>query len=271
MSGQAKFNFLRWVLWLLCLALCRTPFAAQDHKITTQNDQCDQYLLKLAIKDEKYGYHWRVSRCEGKYPVEVSGGALLRIVSLTEYFENFGNTGSNTLQVVWPRYGTESVRLRAVSLKRQLYYRMDLPSAPTSYDWPLDLVKAVGLTSKEIGILGWTMGTVGTATTRREIYLPLHLQAGRVTPATKYEVVLLPGAALKDLFYSLSLVGNDGRVGQILVKNQSLRGSYYSAGQATRLTLPELKSKGIYFLEVGAILQDGRPATTTLWFYHKGR
>jgi len=249
---------------LLFLAFLASPLLAQE-------GQCDQYLVKSAA-DDAQGYRWRVSRCEGRYAQDVSGSGLLRIVSLTESFEDFMSTSVRSLRITWPLYGREGVRLRAISLRRRLYFRMDRenPREATAYDWPSDVVRNIGLVKKEIGVLGWAAAAFGN--TRREIYLPLRIgQSSRPSQATMYEVVVLPGAALKDMYYSLAPVGAEGRPGVFLKKNQSLGGSYYSAGQAVRLVLPELRNPGVYFLEVGAVLQDGRPATVTMWFYHAAR
>ncbi len=83
---------------------------------------CDPSLTQVKTA---FGYRDRGDRCEGVYIKEVSSTALT-VASFTEVFEPYDLQSSEPLHLAWDRPpGNASVRLRAQSLRRRLYYRMD--------------------------------------------------------------------------------------------------------------------------------------------------
>ena len=55
------------------------------------------------------------------------------------------------------------MHLRAYGLRRKLYYRMDAkrPASPRWFDWPADLLGALNIPKRELGVVGWIRQPVG--------------------------------------------------------------------------------------------------------------
>src|SRR5882672_11405890 len=106
--------------WLMCLPfmLASSLCIAAD----LANGACDPGLQPAG--GSEVGYAVRGDRCEGLYVQEVSGGTL-EVASLTENFKGYKFAKDKPLLVEWPAPGDAQVQVRASSLKRKLYYRMD--------------------------------------------------------------------------------------------------------------------------------------------------
>jgi hypothetical protein len=227
---------------------------------------CDPHLLGPA--SDPYSYRLRGDRCEGVYIQEVAG-APLSIVSWTAAFPNYDLTSHQPLRLEWDLADSrERVRLRAQSLRRKLYYRMDAlsQSGSTSYQWPLDLLAAIRIARDEIGVVGLAEADVGDS--RREVYVPLRIaQSGKPPSVAEYHLVLLPGTELKEVF--VTLVAAKGAL--VLKEGEPLGYGYYPAERPVDVPVAAPRESGIYRLEVGATHKSGGASTIELWFYHPGR
>jgi hypothetical protein len=231
---------------------------------------CDSSLVPR--DSDPQGYRLRGDRCEGIYIREVAGSAELVVASFTESFGEFQTTSDSSLRLAWPPLGRDAVRLRAQGLKYRLHYRMDSirPPGSSGYTWPLAVLAALRVGRQDIGVVGYTAQQVGNSTL--EVYLPLRIsERGEALPSHMYRLVLLPGAELNEVYLSLAPVGRDGRPGKFLQRDQALRRSYYPAERPISVDLPEPYSRGIYYLEIGAVLGRGGSSTATMWFYSPGR
>ncbi len=232
-----------------------------------ESGPCDPQLLQPA--GNPYGYRLRGDRCEGLYVQEVSGAPLV-ITSWTRTFVDYDLHTKRPLKIEWdsPRGGGD-VHLRAQSLRRRLYYRMDATRSVSgkSFSWPSDLLAALQVSRKDVGVVGITRGLAGE--TEQEIYLPLRIgEGGGAARAGSYQLVLLPGAELKELFLTLTdFAGGKGRV----LKNGAPVGyGYYPAERPIEIPISGAQPRGLYRLEVGATLRGGGASAVELWFYHPG-
>lgn len=216
-----------------------------------------------------YAYRQRGDRCEGIYIQEVSGAPLV-IASWTESFPDYDLHSKQPLMIEWQGLrGTGDVRLRAQGLRRRLYYRMDTlrPSGSKSFAWPSDLLSALNIAKGDVGIVGMTRGLVGQA--EREIYLPLRIgQGGKATRTGNYQLVLLPGADLKEVFISLTALNGSKR--SLLKDGEPVGYGYYPAERPIEIPISGAQARGLYHLEIGATLKSGGAAAAELWFYHPG-
>lgn len=252
------------------LALATFVWASCASRAPAQEGPCDPRLLQP--KDDPQGYRLRGDRCEGIYIREVAGSSDLVVVSLTESFEDFDPTSYKNVMVEWQRFGSDAPRIRAQGLKYRLHYRMDTvrPPGSISYAWSPDLLAALKIKRQDIGIVGFTPQVVGNVP--REVYLPLRVsQQTKGVRAPRYQVVLLPGEELSQVFLTLAQVGKDGSPATFLRKGEALGGSYYPADRPISVILPELNAPGIYYLEFGATLKQGGSSTESIWFYHAGQ
>jgi hypothetical protein len=233
-----------------------------------QGSYCDPSLSQSA--DNPYGYRLRGDRCEGIYIKEVSTTIL--IASFTESFEDYDLNSGKALQVEWHKAsGNESVRLRSRGLRRRLYYRMDTvrPPGSTSYTWPLDILAALNLQRKDIGVVGLTRYAVGES--ERDVYIPLRIrQRGNLSQSGSYKLVLVPGVELTKMFISLVPVGTDGHPHAFLKADEALSLGFYPAERGIDIPLSGLTTPGICYLRIGATLSSGGTSTVEIWFYHPG-
>jgi hypothetical protein len=220
------------------------------------------------MKDDPYGYRLRGDRCEGIYVKEV-GGEALRVVSLTEFVEDFDAATGKNLLVEWTTPVNAAVHLRAYALRQRLYYRMDAirPVGTTSYSWPSNLLAIFNLARNELGIVAWTSYRAGN--TNRDVHIPLRIRQQAATiPSRDYQLVLLPSVELAEVFISLAPVGRDGLPGAFIMKDRPLKHGYYPAGLGIVITIPKPRTSGIYSLEIGATLRANGSSATSVWFYH---
>lgn len=261
-------TFLRVPFAGLILALLAAPCIAEVVVA------CDPGLE--AASGRATAYQHRGDRCEGIYALKVSS-TKLRLGSFTARFDGFDPAQSDGLEIEWPTLPANeaSVRLRAYSLNPRTYYRMDtsVPASSRLFRWPVELLAALDLGRPEIGVVGWTTDKHCQGT---ETYLPLRIHPAGDSDASDgasdnadpsaYEVVVVPGEKLKEIFLTVSPAeGNDAPP---LVQNQPLGYGFYPAREPTLFSLDAPESPGLYRVDLAARFHRGGSATETFCFYH---
>jgi hypothetical protein len=236
--------------------------------VSAQQSPCDPNLTQLGQNPQ--GYRLRGDRCEGIYIQPVSGSTTLLVASFTEFFEDFDPSLSGQLSVEWSPPADTSIHLRAYALREKLYYQMDtlVAGGKTTYLWPAGVLNALHLSRQDIGVVGFTEYYVGGE--NRILYVPLSIRAKNQEPKQGYQLVLLPGAELKEVFISLAQVGTDGQPHSFLISDRPLGKGYYPAERGILIEIPRLKTPGVYYLEIGATSRYGGPITQRMWFYQAG-
>jgi hypothetical protein len=226
---------------------------------------CDPTLTQV---DTPLGYRDRGDRCEGVYIKEVSSTALT-IASFTEVFEPYDLKSSEPLHVDWDRTpGKASVRLRAQSLRRRLYYRMDavLPPEKTSFNWSPSLLASLNIPSVDLGLVALSKYSWGKL--ERDVYLPLRVrQSAKPSKTGSYKLVAVPGVELNEVFLTLATLGADGQPKTFLKEGEKLGYGYYPAERSLEIPIAGLKNAGVYYVQIGATLRGGGTSTIELWFY----
>jgi hypothetical protein len=249
---------------LAAAALCVAVAAAAPNEI------CDPSLP--SPKDDPHAYRLRGDRCEGRYVREV-GGTTLLVASLVESFEVFDRTSARPLNVVWPiPPGATEVRVRAQGLKRRMYYRMDTrrPAGAGSYVWPSSLLAVMVQRRDDIGLLASTRLLIRGV--ERDVYLPVRVGYGQSpSRSERYELIVVPGVQLSELFVTLSELGPEGQVRQVIRKDEPLRYGYYPAERGISIEMAGLGRAGIYRVDLAARIESGGASTRELWFYHSGK
>jgi hypothetical protein len=235
-----------------------------------QKSPCDPNLAQLGQNPQ--GYRLRGDRCEGVYIQPVSGSTTLLVASFTEFFEDFDPSSPDPLSVDWssPASAETPVHLRAYTLREKLYYQMDATVAPrkTGFLWPAGVLNALHLSRQDIGVVGYTEYHVGGE--NRTLYVPLRIQQKKQNATHGYQLILLPGSELKEVFISLAQLGTDGQPHSFLINDHPLGKGYYPAERGILVEIPSLKTPGVYYLEIGATSRYGGPVTQRMWFYHAG-
>lgn len=230
-------------------------------------DHCDPKLSQLPGNPD--GYRMREGRCEGLFIREVGIDTALLVASLTEGLEGFDPNSSATLRLAWnPPDPGRPTNLRAFSLRRRQYYRMDTArlAGQRTFDWPTILLARLQISGPQLGIVAWTSLPVGDRV--REVYLPLTagLKAPPVRPGT-YELLLVPASELQEVFLTLVRAGAEGRVGATLYEKAALGYGYYPAERPVKIPLAGLNQAGFYRLSIAATLRVGGSSSTELWFH----
>jgi hypothetical protein len=260
---------LPWRLSIVLPLLVAAPLAAQMTTVTTS--PCEAVLVRPTA--DPLGYKVRTDdRCEGIYVREVAGSGGFSVVAFTTTGEPFSIQNAKPLVLEWPTVADAPVFVRAVSLRRRMYYRMDLrrPAGIARFEWPTDVLTALKLAAEELGVVAWNESRIGD--TAQDVYLPLRItnDATSVAP-DNYIVQVVNGVELRDLFVRLATVDAAGHEDQVLVRDESLRRGFYPAERAIPIRLPPLKIAGLYRLQLNAVLSSGAPASRTVYFRHASR
>ena len=227
---------------------------------------CDPSLP--LITNNELGYRDRGDRCEGTYIKQV-GSTTLYVASFTELFEQFDPKSGTPLQIEWDNLAnTTGVHIRAQAVKQKVYYRMDSfrPATTASFNWPTNILASLNILKKDIGVIGTARVTIGQV--QRDVYLPLRIrQQSNATRTGIYNLVLLPGVELSEIYISLAPVASDGRPQKFIREGEKMGYGYYPAERIIEIPITGLGNAGMYYLEVGASLRNGGTSTLELWFY----
>ena len=233
--------------------------------VRAQSAYCDPYLK--VSHDNPLGYRTRGDRCEGVYVQQVTNTPLL-VASFGRL--NLARDGQDkSVLIEWSPVADE-LRLRTYSLKPRTYYRMDSrrPSGERSYRWGSDVFTALELTPTDIGVVGWTERNVGG--TRRDVYVPVRIGTPLATWDGSYDLLIVPGNELAEVFVGLTAADAHGRPTAAVTKAAPLKYGYYPAGRTIRIPV-QPTAAGMYVVEIAATLKAGGAITQDVWFVHEAR
>ncbi len=248
------------VFIVLCVFLTVTAFA--------QENPCDPDLDPLSKNPLRY--ELRGDRCEGLYHRNKTS-SILSLVSLTEFFEEYSLKSPQEIAIEWKVPKAQKARLRAQSIKQDLFYRMDTirASSETSYRWPNDVLRKLSISRWDIGLIGW--GLYSLDGHEQNVCLPLRVtQSREAVPSETYQVQLWPIQELEEVFISTATINPDGSPKTFLQDGEVLGYGFYPAKRVITFEIPKPEKPGIYYLEVGATLSSGGVVTIEYWFYHAG-
>ena len=252
------------LLTCLCLVLL-----ISSGRVSAQTRACDPLLTQPAASP--LGYRLRGDRCEGIYVQEVSGTPLV-VASLTDGFSPFDLKTVQHLLLTWSAPADAELHLRALGLRRKLYYRMDAlrSRGESSYSWSAELLGALRIPQPDLGIVGWTRQRVGSF--ERDVYVPVRVsERDSISMSKTYTLILLPAVPLSEVYVSLAPVESNGRPGRYIRDEEPLKYNYYPSEQAIVIPIVKPSTPGIYYVLIGATLTNGGSLTTEIWFDHRPR
>lgn len=228
-------------------------------------DFCDPGLRVGAGAD---GYQMRGDRCEGLYARPLSAVGGLRIVSLARVSSTAELKPGQTLRLAWTTPNDrEPIHLRGYSLRREIYYRMDSvrPGGSATYSWPTEVLRSVGLSLRDLGIICWIQEKVGDEV--RRVYLPLRV--GDEMPSDdNFQATIISDERLGEAYLTLAKVGPEGRPDLYLENETPLKRGYYPASVGIGIPIPRLPQRGFYVMELGATFGDGGSLATSAFLYN---
>jgi hypothetical protein len=168
---------------------------------------------------------------------------------------------------------TRSIALRAESLRRGLYYRLDtrLPLGSARFVWPRDprCSNEVRLRLGELGILARTEYVVDSY--RTSLVLPVAIGVDPVVSLNApYRVLLLPGRRIHEIYLSIyRLEVPRGRTA--LVTDRALEAGPYAPDMPiVALIKPgDLRSTGRFLLKFIAEFDSGEAQVVQVLFFHR--
>lgn len=242
--------------------LCCSAIVARP--VRGQAVPCDPSLAPSST--DPWGYRVRGDRCEGTYAQPVAGTPLI-VASFTERFDAFDPDSTTSLVLQWPALGSADVRLRAIALRRRFYYRMDAdqPASAGFWEWPTDLLSALGLGRPELGVVAWTRQVAGD--TERDVHLPLRIgRAAAAAGSGDYSLVVLPQVELTEVYVSVARMDENGRPVRWLRDEQPLGYGYYPADRPIEISVARPDEPGLYRVQIGARIRSGGSLASELWF-----
>ena len=219
-------------------------------RLSASQPACDP-TVRGAV-DHPQGYRLRGDRCEGVYwqPHAVQSG--LAVVGLRRLAKRDAVVTAGALHLGWRKSAAippaTSILIKAVLLRSDLYYRMDTnkPYSVGMYDWPTDVLDALRLELKDVGVLAFTSTKIGGV--MWQVYVPLDVGTPDASSST-YELTVVPTTALADLSWE-SLRMDDGIPGTRLTGDALKR--QFPARVPIHLQIVLPKFEGFSYVEVSA-------------------
>ena len=231
---------------------------------------CDPSLAPST--NHPYRYIQRGDRCEGVY-IQAVGGTTLVLLSFTASLGEIDIESGRPLLLEWSAPpGDRDVQLRAQSMQRRLFYRMDtsVRAGGTPYRWPTDGLAAVKLARADLGLVGFTRMTIGGV--EQEVLLPLSASqsAGRRAAPAVYTLLLRPAVALSELFISVEPLVPNGRAAHGVAPGRELGYGLYPADALIEVPIDAPRGRGLYAVQIGARLRSGGSTTLQFVFHQAG-
>lgn len=235
-----------------------------------QATHCDPDLPVRS--DHPQAYRDRGSRCEGIFVKDVAGTSSLVVLAVSERPLPHGTATSkilgpdDKLRIEWAHSERQSATLaiRAVSLKRRIYYRMDRRqnAAISYYDWPTDVLHSVSLNLENLGIAAWLIP--GELSTSRRIFLPAYVTGTSRPTDGRIHLLVRSSENLKELFLAHGEVDSEGRE-QPPRHDAPLNRGYYPAGAPIEIQIKRYVSAHKIWVSINAVTSHGRRINSSFW------
>ena len=252
-----------------CWALfgCLTWSVAVCSAAVAQEDMCDPALPRFM--DHQHGYRDWGDRCEGIYAEAPVSGATIGVASFTRGMISY-ELVYTPLTITWSDELARPVRLQAKPLRPDLFYQMDTvrPPGEGTFEWPATFLSLYQIAPRDLAVLGWVTLTFGEQ--EHLVHLPLTIRQGEASAEPRnYELLVVPGVELEELFIAIDHVDREGKVLAGVLERTALEYGYYPADSGVPITLPDLAGVGFYHVKlVAKRKRDGIERPEQFWFYH---
>ena len=254
-----------WMASLAMVALFAWPDAppragmSQSPGAAATTPVCDDTLTP---QRGPLGYRFRGDRCEGG---PADGGAGIDAAGVTDAAGSAGS-GFGAATVLGGTVAANARPRGSHHVQTPVYYRMNTIAAGGGYRWPTDVLRAIGVTDVQLGVIATVEEVVNG--TSQPVYLPVDLQSASSAPQPgRY---LLKVASVEDLqTVFLTIIGpmKGGQAGTRRVSDQRIAGPYHSSATPMRIPLDlSAFDAGLYQIRLSATLSN-RAGGTTLSFY----
>lgn len=279
--GTATRQYVTPSLWVQDIVQSvRTPTNEMDVMTKTITSVAVVASISLAVPltpghkqapVEQFGQVVAPRHATPPYAADYPAPELLTVASLTAAFEDYDLGSNRDLTVRWTApAAAESIAVRALGLHPRIPYRMDavLSAHDNTFRWRLDLLRNMRIGRRHVGVVAWVHQHDRSAPMT---FLPLTvMQTDASVNASEYDLVILPGRELREVYVTIALTDSNGRPDSLVWRDKRLEYGYYPARRPITVRLPRLSVAGFYYLEIGATLRHGGAAGMTFLLYHPG-
>ena len=236
---------------------------------------CDSLLIQPVRVPNGYrpqGPQGREDRCEGVFARPVAGTAFA-LASFTQRDPKVDLRITREWVLSWGAPDSANVWVRARSLRRRLYYRMDtrLNAGAGNFTWRTDFLSALRLTRDEVGVVAWTKRRMGG--TNATVFLPAHVRPSTSEDSgsiSAYQVVLVPGLELSQVFVTLVALDSAGAFRRVIQPTREVGIGYYPADRPVSIIVSRPREPGFYRFDVSARLPGGSASVEQIVFFQPG-
>ena len=235
------------------------------HVAAADDAHCDPSIPKR--DDIPHGYRLRSDRCEGVYAQPAS--ATFAIASFMATPAPGPLEDQTPLTVSWRAVSDAAPRLRARSIRPDLFYQMDTlrPKGTATFTWSTDVLRARGISPADLGVIGWVPLRIGNV--EREVLLPVSIGRGPAGGGgARYTLVVVPRAEVREVFVALDRIDHAGQIVAPVRPRAPLRYGYYPRNRGLPIPIGDLTAPGLYYLELTLERRDGPIETRSVWFLH---
>ena len=247
------------------LAVLVAAVVACGHLVATQPQAA---LCEPGLRQQpgEWGYRLRGDRCEGLYE-ELSAEGTIRPVSLT--MQETVPAFADRHEIWWVNPAVRSeILLRATSLRRSLFYRMDTITKSATYFWSTDVARGVKIEPPQLGFMAATQERVRER--QQRVYLPVGLTSRPAAKPGQYRLRAVAPSELLDMSIAVSAVTSANSAS--VIPRRWLGFPYYPSSPPMSFSI-DLSGKpfGVYEVSLtGKLASDGgtNPTSTTFLMRH---
>jgi hypothetical protein len=210
-----------------------------------------------------YGYGRRHALCEGIL-AKPAGGDVIRVIGLTAAVEDFDPRLGSDLRLTWSPLAGDSVWLKAVGIRPQLFYQMDatVVGTATEFRWPIGVLLGLAVRRRDVAIRGWTLQSFGGM--RDTVFIPITVSQTkpRVDSVAQYLLTVIPTQRLAHLRWGINLLDSTGRSVRMIRPMTAVPGTDFFEGSAVHIPIASPASSGLYRIQLAGDLRPDAGATT---------
>jgi hypothetical protein len=215
---------------------------------------CDPDLIAHA-EPGLNGYRWRDDRCEGIYVPGVSGEGSFLIASISRVRSAHISAAERSILLQWKAEADHTaLHIRAYPLRPDLHYQMDTLQrlGVRRYRWPSRVLADLDIDFSDIGVVAWEIRSFHGQ--RVNAYIPITI--GNDSSAfVEPRLTALPGREMREVYVTVARLDDKGSVVRVIRDRRALNRGSYAAQTSIEISLPELRSPGLYGIQLEGEVQ----------------
>jgi hypothetical protein len=138
------------------------------------------------------------------------------------------------------------------------------------YEWPTDVLSSLDLRREDLGVAAWTVERIGDR--ERPVHVPLWIGSSHDGKKTeKYVLSVVPGAELDEVYTTLLAIDRQGRPVRPVGQRRKHDLGFYPAGRSFSVDVQVPAPRGLYRLDVDAVMRNGATTNLNVLFLNPGQ